>query len=157
MSRALTLAETASELRKSKRWLQDWLAKNPVDAFGRPFCSKLGRTHLFDVGDLGRLRQAIDALDRRATFIYFVEVQGNIKIGLAANWKRRINALQTASPFPVKRLLILSAYVGFERSLHDKFSAFRVRGEWFKDCPEIREFIASAAQSDLVVMGGAEQ
>src|SRR6185312_5228875 len=38
--------------------LQDWLAKNPVDACGRPFCSKLGRTRLFQESDLSRILEA---------------------------------------------------------------------------------------------------
>jgi hypothetical protein len=157
MSRALTLAEAASELHKSKRWLQDWLANNPVDEFGNLYFSKAGRTHLFDEGDIGRLKKAIDALDRRATFIYFVEMQGYIKIGIAANWKKRISSLQVSSPFPVRHLIVLNAFVGFERQLHERFSAARVRGEWFEDCPEIREFITHAAQSNLLVVGAAEQ
>ena len=36
----------------------DWLAKNPVDAFGRPFFSKLGRTRLFDDADISRIKEA---------------------------------------------------------------------------------------------------
>jgi len=58
MMRALTLSETAAELRKSPRWLQDWLAKNPVDAFGKPFCSKLGRTRVFREADIARILDA---------------------------------------------------------------------------------------------------
>jgi hypothetical protein len=58
MTRALTLSEAAQDLRKSKRWLQDWLAKNPLDAFGRPFCSKLGRTRVFDDADISRIKEA---------------------------------------------------------------------------------------------------
>src|SRR6185312_982943 len=73
MTKALTLSEAASELRKSKRWLQDWLAKNPVDAYGRPFCSKLGRTRLFQATDLSRILEAAKVVScpskssRRAT------------------------------------------------------------------------------------------
>lgn len=37
MSRALTLDEAAAELRKTMRWLKEWLAKNPVDEAGVPF------------------------------------------------------------------------------------------------------------------------
>src|SRR3982074_1002271 len=58
MTRALTLSEAAAELRKSRRWLQDWLAKNPVDAFGKPFCSKLGRTRVFREADIARILDA---------------------------------------------------------------------------------------------------
>ena len=53
-----TLAEAAVRLRKSKRWLQAWLAENPMDAAGRPFCSKLGRSRLFREGDIERILDA---------------------------------------------------------------------------------------------------
>ena len=33
---------------------------------------------------------------------------------------------------------------GHEHTIHDKLSAFREGGEWFKDCPEVRECLASA-------------
>src|SRR6266576_963414 len=58
MPNALTLPEAAKELRKSKRWLQDWLANNPVDAVGLPFCSKLGRTKVFRETDIARILDA---------------------------------------------------------------------------------------------------
>jgi len=58
VSRALTLPEAAKELRKSKRWLQDWLANNPVDAVGRPFCSQLGRSKVFRESDISRILDA---------------------------------------------------------------------------------------------------
>jgi len=58
MNRLRTLDEAAAELHKSKRWLQDWLAKNPMDAVGRPFSSKLGRTRLFQDSDLSRILEA---------------------------------------------------------------------------------------------------
>jgi hypothetical protein len=49
MSRALTLDEAASELRKTPRWLKEWLAKHPVDATGTPFYVPLGRTKTFEI------------------------------------------------------------------------------------------------------------
>jgi hypothetical protein len=42
MTRLMTLSEAASELRKSRRWLQEWLRKHPVDRHGMPFYSPLG-------------------------------------------------------------------------------------------------------------------
>src|SRR5258708_5915508 len=56
--RTLTLAEAAVELRKSKRWLQVWLTRNPVDAFGKPFCSRLGKTRVFRETDIARILDA---------------------------------------------------------------------------------------------------
>src|SRR5713226_5014896 len=54
--RALTLSEAATELRKSRRWLQTWLALHPADAAGVPFYAPLGRTKTFSDSDLERIR-----------------------------------------------------------------------------------------------------
>jgi hypothetical protein len=141
MAGPLTLAEAAARLHKSKRWLQDWLAENPVDAAGRPFCSKLGRTALFREGDIERLEQAIKKIENRPTYLYFIELQGHIKIGRADNWKKRLHSVQTNSPFQARLLLAIKGTDGRERALHELFKAHRVRGEWFVDHPEIREYI----------------
>lgn len=156
MSKARTLPEAATELRKSKRWLQVWLANNPVDAYGKPFCSRLGRTARFTLDDINRLRAAIDELSRRPTFIYFVEAAGHIKIGKADKWKKRLSGIQCSLPVKLTRLLVLQAHVGFETDLHEKFAAVRVRGEWFKDCREIRDFIEAASKKKKLFVVGLE-
>jgi hypothetical protein len=53
-----TMAEAATELRKSTRWLREWLAGNPEDIFGRPYCSKLGRTKVFREANITRILDA---------------------------------------------------------------------------------------------------
>ena len=55
----MTLAEAASKLRKSPRWLWDWLDKNPRDGFDRPFYRLAGRTRLFSEGDVARIFEAL--------------------------------------------------------------------------------------------------
>jgi hypothetical protein len=59
MSRALTLNEAAAELRKTERWLKEWLAKNPVDEAGMPFYVPMGRTKTFELADINRIRETI--------------------------------------------------------------------------------------------------
>jgi hypothetical protein len=154
--RALILSEAAIELRKSRRWLQTWLSLHPADAAGVPFYAPFGRTKTFDDSDLRRLQEAIDSLDRRPTFTYFAEAVGHIKIGKAGNWKKRLSGIQSPLPVKLMRLLVLRSHVGYEADLHEKFAAFRARGEWFKDCSKLREFIADAAKKKHLVVAGAE-
>jgi hypothetical protein len=59
MEMMLTIDEAAVELRKTSRWLKDWLTKNPVDEAGMPFYVPLGRTKIFETSDLIRIRAHI--------------------------------------------------------------------------------------------------
>ncbi|MCS3692058.1 hypothetical protein [Bradyrhizobium elkanii] len=59
MTKALTVDEAAIELRKTKRWLKDWLKANPVDEAGIPFYIPLGRSKTFEPSDIARIRAHI--------------------------------------------------------------------------------------------------
>jgi hypothetical protein len=146
VSRALKIDEAAAELRVSRRWLEIWLANHPMDATGNPFYVPMGRSKTFEETDIARLSKAIGAIAKRATFVYFIEMHGHIKIGITDNWKKRFSAIRSSSPFPVVVLLVLRRKVGLEKELHDKFADHRVRGEWFLDHPEIRMFIKTRKQ-----------
>jgi hypothetical protein len=52
LPRFYTLAETARTLRKSERWLWDWLKRHPCDDNGQPFFRLAGRTKLFSLDDV---------------------------------------------------------------------------------------------------------
>lgn len=62
-----------------------------------------------------------------------------VKIGRSRNPVARINTLQTFSPTPLKTLFILEG--DRERELHQRFAAYRTKGEWFRVSGELREFI----------------
>src|SRR3954462_3529965 len=64
MTKALTLVEAAAELRMSKRWLEQWLAKHPVDAAGNPFYVPMGRKKTFEPADITRIRESIRGEER---------------------------------------------------------------------------------------------
>jgi len=53
------LKEVASALRKSERWLWDWLKKHPQDRDGRPFFRLAGRTKILTAEDITRLSEAL--------------------------------------------------------------------------------------------------
>lgn len=63
-----------------------------------------------------------------------------IKIGITANMKSRLRALQTGSPYPVDVAFAVPVEntvmaVQIERMLHKTFSRFRMHGEWFDLLP----------------------
>jgi len=76
-------------------------------------------------------------------YVYFIqsgtERKAPIKIGVAKNIERRLNALQTANPekltviASIKCSNRLEAY-NIESYLHRQLSNRKIRGEWFATC-----------------------
>lgn len=93
---------------------------------------------------MGNVRDV--APSAREGFVYFIEAVGlgRVKIGLAADVKKRCSQLQVASP----TTLALLGVVGtddvrrLEVDLHRRFSALRDRGEWFRLTKSLRATIA---------------
>lgn len=75
-------------------------------------------------------------------FIHAVELK-NIKIGYSANFKTRLDALSTSVPFSLEPLRVIPGTHEDEKAIHRRFAHLRVRREWFQDCPELREYIAT--------------
>lgn len=72
--------------------------------------------------------------------VYFIQAgkRGPIKIGVARNIRKRLDALQTASPY---RLRLRASVFGDERTeaaYHRMFDEHRMSGEWFKPARAIR-------------------
>jgi hypothetical protein len=153
-----TLGEAAALLGKEPAWLSRFVARYPRDENGAPYFQRPGHFRQFPAEAISRLEAEIKKIDRRRVFLYFFEMEGQsrIKIGIADDWHARLLNLQSASPFRLRRLLVLNFFVGFERPMHRRFAASHVRGEWFRDTPEIRNFIAGCAGHDLFVIGEEE-
>lgn len=86
----------------------------------------------------------------RPGFVYFIECDGFIKIGFSLWPRARLEALQPACPHPMRLVGTLRGKSSKdERRLHKRFAALRVRPrqEWFRDEPELRDFIATHARS----------
>jgi hypothetical protein len=72
-------------------------------------------------------------------WVYFIQAgyDGPIKIGTAKNVEARKAELQTGNP---RKLHVLGKRAGgrdVERELHDRFRAYRIRGEWFHPAPPV--------------------
>jgi hypothetical protein len=82
--------------------------------------------------------------------VYFVEDGDAIKIGIGLLPEVRVNSLQVGNP----RMLTLLGHfkprcaAADERDLHNRFKAHWIRGEWFRDNPELRELIAAKCPSN---------
>lgn len=73
MGKALTLDEAAESLRKTPRWLLEWLRKHPADKTGEPYFTPVGRDKIFHPVDIQRIELALrekvkcrSSSDRRA-------------------------------------------------------------------------------------------
>lgn len=80
--------------------------------------------------------------------VYFIEALGadRIKIGYSVNPKARLKNLQTGSAFELSLVGTVEQQEWPEGSLHQRFAAHRIQGEWFHFAADIRAFIAEHAK-----------
>lgn len=85
----------------------------------------------------------VDEKRQKAT-VYFVlnKATNLIKIGLASDVKNRLIAIRVNSGCEIELLATEQGGIDRERALHERFAALLVRGEWFRDDPSLREYIA---------------
>jgi hypothetical protein len=76
--------------------------------------------------------------------VYFITCReiGYVKIGCAYDPFSRLKTLQTAFPLELKVEALLKGSYKREKELHGLLATHRVRGEWFKICPEIEAIIS---------------
>lgn len=86
------------------------------------------------------------------TYVYFIRSLDRVKIGFSADPSSRLMKINADSPHECELLGTIEGDEGVERGLHDRFAAYRVKGEWFLAVPEILDLIAAqtiAAASDV--------
>lgn len=59
MTTRLTLPEAAAELRKTPRWLREWVRAHPRDKSGAAYYTPAGRDKLFHPNDIARIELAL--------------------------------------------------------------------------------------------------
>lgn len=72
--------------------------------------------------------------------LYFVRMGEAMKIGITGRIQDRLRGFETSLPYPVELILAIKGYRA-EKVVHAKFADIRLRGEWFKDSPELRAYI----------------
>jgi hypothetical protein len=73
--------------------------------------------------------------------VYFIRAGDKIKIGFSTRPLDRLKALQTAHPGCLEIIGIMHGAFSLEGRLHEQFSRYRIRGEWFRLSPEIVRYI----------------
>jgi hypothetical protein len=73
--------------------------------------------------------------------VYFIEIDGYVKIGFSQNVIKRFRQINMVTPYEPKLLGVMDGGRDKEMELHKKFSRLHVRNEWFLLAGEIREFI----------------
>lgn len=91
---------------------------------------------------------------RPESLVYFIQAgeDGPIKIGTTGDLESRLNTLQAGSP---ARLHVLATVRDqgstFERRLHLRLKAYRLRGEWFTPHADVLEAVAAFTARDVGV------
>lgn len=111
-------------------------------------CRILGNRMVLLEQDVEAIRAAVlNGKSRLSTrgesAVYFIAVRGFIKIGWSENWRLRLSNIQTSNPDRVEVLLVIGRPKIFEKTMHGIFAEHRANGEWFRDCPEIRNYIVA--------------
>ena len=77
----------------------------------------------------------------RLSFVYAIQAgdDGPIKIGWAFDPRFRLAELQTGNAAELRIIGVVEADRMLERALHVRLRPYRLRGEWFKACPEVFE------------------
>lgn len=68
-------------------------------------------------------------------------VNGPYKIGLSTNPRRRLAQLQTSSPALLTVEAVFAGDRNVEQSLHSRFAASRLEGEWFAESTDLLEWL----------------
>lgn len=79
-------------------------------------------------------------------YVYFISAGDAVKIGKAANPKRRLAQLRSGNLHQLEMLGAMKAERNTESEIHRMFDDSRINGEWFRLTPEIRQFIAEKSE-----------
>ena len=80
--------------------------------------------------------------------IYFLRSYNEfVKIGTSFQLDERVSKLQTSNPRKLHVQAVLEGSYQTEKGLHELFTKYRVRGEWFKYSEEIKWFIRAIQEN----------
>lgn len=89
--------------------------------------------------------------DTRAVYFISAPMSGLIKIGVAGNPQSRLRELSTMSPEPLHLIGTTTGGQPCERALHRRFEHLRSHGEWFREAPELLDFIRGVSSMSTLI------
>lgn len=85
-------------------------------------------------------------------FVYFLRIAGFVKIGLThGDPARRFLNIQACNPHEMTILGVIEGDRTVELQWHARFHELHVRGEWFRERPELTRAIDALAHRSLVI------
>lgn len=83
--------------------------------------------------------------------VYFASDATRIKIGVTSKAvSDRMSQINAHLPRPLDVIGFVEGGMPLERAIQKRLTPWRIRGEWFRDCPEVRKII-----DDILVRGAA--
>lgn len=73
--------------------------------------------------------------------VYFAECGGQIKIGSSGNVPARMRQLSSTAAAPISLIGAIRGDLRREMAIHKTLTQHRIKGEWYRDCPEVRATI----------------
>lgn len=155
----LSLDEAGRRLGKTAIWLRRFLDQNPPPENEKPYYRQLGRRTTLSEHDFIRIARKV--ADYRfgepkqrpklghEGHVYFVLVQGMIKIGWSSDYEARIDHMRTSFSEEPTLVGLFQGTRRHERLFHQRFEHCRARGEWFWPKPDLVEFIQQKTRDGL--------
>lgn len=111
-------------------------SRTPVDLNAYPIGTSAFYAHCADL-----VNRSVGREKRKPELIYLIACHDFVKIGIASDVKSRLAALALCNPYPLSVVAACPGGLADEKSLHEKFKAYRTRGEWFKVEGELASFM----------------
>ncbi len=88
-----------------------------------------------------QLEIEIGCTDSIIEYIYFIRGENTIKIGISKNPKQRLKAHQTSNSYNLEMIGYIKGNLAGEKRIQKCLEQHNIRGEWFYDCEEVRNYI----------------
>jgi hypothetical protein len=83
--------------------------------------------------------------------IYFISDGDSIKIGRSKDVTARMKDLSCGSARPLSLIASVNGHSKHESKVHAELADYRLNGEWFADCQEVRSAISRYVESGISV------